>query len=110
MWPLKEWRLAEDFTIDLKVRLANPRHGWLFRKRDHLVAAGHNFTAEPQNDLFLLPDEIAEVAIPGPQPVQDGDGLVFQTTMGRQFPDRLMIFTGDAKDLAAMREQSGKSR
>lgn len=100
LWPIKEWSLDPGFKIDLVVNFKNPRHGFLYAKRDSMYVAAGRFEDEHFEGLFrnstgLLPNAL--------ETSQD-DCIVYQASMQGSVPDRLFILTGHSESLDEIRK------
>jgi hypothetical protein len=102
LWPLKEWHLDSGFKIDLIVKFHNPRHGFMYTKRDGLsVFAGRLKDADTngrgliRNSPNLSPNTLEELP---------DDTLVYKTSLQGNIYDRLFIITSDNDTLNEVRK------
>jgi hypothetical protein len=84
LWPLKGWKLAPDFRLDLQVKLLRKAPSWWTRTFGTVKA----MTCGKQGKGKAITVK----------PKQQGAYLVLAARMGKEFPDRLTCRFGD-KDL-----------
>ncbi|WP_303851861.1 hypothetical protein [Seleniivibrio woodruffii] len=96
LWPLKEWKLADDFHMDISIKVSVQRHGFLKMKKNGFEVFGRNFS----DAGFIDPRYNRDIQLTSGRKSGSAETIYESISFYRNmFPERLYIIFGDEKNL-----------